>query len=358
MSENSLDVLDDIDKFLDEDQRFTHRLIYVFGTARGGTTFLKNIVGLHPGLVSFDGPTHFLNHVWRHRKRLLDRLWRGVFWMPFRAEQSAIRSRLPAEQGQKLRRSVNQALSSHQLGRIYRQYPLIRALSPDSGIDPAAMVGWLDKGNDCWGIDALASAFPEAKFIAIVRDPRAAIASLSGRVAGARAGAFDAVNLQDIVTSTIYWCRIAQQQLRFAKRHPGMSLILRYEDMVQAPQEMTTALYSALGLPPVPAEELTARLKGITYGASLDSKECGEGVNTRPLNRWKDTLDAASMSLIAEICGPTAQRLGYDLTQHRADRGLWRIARLMPTTRGRMLTMLKLIYLRARSAPAVAVFKG
>ncbi len=64
------------------------RLIYVVGSARGGTTLTKDVIGLHDNVISFTGPTHFLNHAWRHRNRVEDRLWRVIFWLPVRRDEA------------------------------------------------------------------------------------------------------------------------------------------------------------------------------------------------------------------------------------------------------------------------------
>ena len=66
------------------------RLIYVVGSARGGTSLTKDVIGAHDNVISFHGPTHFLNHPWKHRRRLDPRLWNIVFWLP---ENRAARGR-------------------------------------------------------------------------------------------------------------------------------------------------------------------------------------------------------------------------------------------------------------------------
>jgi hypothetical protein len=342
-----------------EDQiGFTDRLIYVIGTARGGTSFMRSIIGLHPAVVSFDGPTHFLNHVWRHRKRLINRLWRIVFWLPFFSTGEAIRAQLEPAERDAIMQSINLALESGDLRRIYRCYPLLRVVHPESGIDWTTASAWVDKGGDCWGIEELATAFPEGRFVAICRDPRAAIASLSGRLAGSRTGSFSARELRDIVASAIYWCNLTQRLLRFAKRHRARTVLLRYEDLVSMPEATVSALYAALGLPALPELVLEEKLGTLGYGASLDPKDAGRGVSTRPLTRWKTSLDAASLSVIAQICGPVARGLGYSIDAKDDRVGVPGILRLMPSVRAKAVTLAKLLYLRLRTGSALGVLRS
>lgn len=335
-------------------ETYPDRLIYVVGAARGGTTLIKNLIGLHPGVISFDGPTHFLNHVWRHRKRLMDRLWRSVFWMPFASLRPEMRRRLDPERVRAFEREVNRALSSGSLHRIYRCYPQIVAVSPESGIEPGSTVAWLDKGNDLWGLDDLAGAFPHARFVAVLRDPRASIASLAGRLAGGREGAVQAPQPQDVVASAIYWCNLTQQQLRFAARQGGRVTLLRFEDVVLSPEPQVKALHAALGLPALSDGELGQRIGGVVYGSSLDSSEQGAGVNRRSIARWRQSLDQRSLDLIVAICGSVGRGLGYGFDPPARRLGLWSIAGMVPGGRARAVTWAKLAYLRLRTRGALA----
>ncbi len=78
------------------------RLIYVVGSARGGTSLTKDVIGAHDNVISFHGPTHFLNHPWKHRKRLDPRLWNIVFWLPENVRRAEVRDSLGAAGARRL----------------------------------------------------------------------------------------------------------------------------------------------------------------------------------------------------------------------------------------------------------------
>src|SRR5690606_31161407 len=101
-------------------------------------------------------------------------------------------------------------------------------------------------------VELIARHFPQAKFVFVVRDPRGSVASLAKRMADDRPDAVLRVEPRDVVASAIYWRNLAQQELRFARRHPERTIFFRFEDMVTRPLEIVPRLYEFLGLPAMP----------------------------------------------------------------------------------------------------------
>jgi hypothetical protein len=321
------------------------RLIYVVGSARGGTTLTKNVIGMHDNVISFIGPSHFLNQPWRHRKRVDERLWRVIFWLPVRRDEA--RASLTEDRKEAYIRHLNQALDRKDFRELYLLYPIVQALDPDGVRDPGAAEAWLDKGNDFWGVDLLPRHFPQARFVFVMRDPRAAVASLAKRIADARPDTAHKVEARDVITSAIYWRNLAQQELRFARRYPSQTVFLRYEDLVTSPFTVIPRLYDFLGLSPMPEDKLRNRLANMPYGASLDSNERGAGLSTKPLGRWRKSLSTDAAELVAAICEKTAQRLGYDIAANKHHQ-IRDIAGSMTGMSERVATAAKLAYLDLR----------
>jgi hypothetical protein len=321
------------------------RLIYVVGSARGGTTLTKNVIGMHDNVISFGGPTHFLNHPWRHRSRVEERLWRVIFWLPVRRDEA--RASLSGDRKEAYIQHLNQVLHRKDLRELYQLYPIVQALDPDETRDPGTAEAWLDKGNDFWGVDLLPRHFPQARFVFVVRDPRAAVASLAKRIADARPDTALKVEARDVITSAIYWRNLAQKELRFARRYPSQTVFFRYEDLVMSPFTVIPRLYDFLGLSPMPEDKLRNRLDDVIYGASLDSNERGAGLSTKPLERWRKSLSSDAAELVAAICEKTAQRLGYDIAANKHHQ-IRDIAGLMTGMSGRIATAAKLAYLELR----------
>jgi hypothetical protein len=323
------------------------RLIYVVGSARGGTSLTKDVIGAHDNVISFHGPTHFLNHPWRHRKRLDARLWNVVFWLPSSVRRDEARESLDPENRAAYVRHINRVLARGDFRELYQLYPLVRALDPEEPREPGDIIAWLDKGNDFWGVDLIARHFPQARFVFVVRDPRGSVASLSKRLADGRPDTDFTVAPRDVIAGAIYWRNLAQRELHFARRYPERTVFFRYEDMVTRPLEIVPRLYDFLGLPPVAEGVLSAKLDNLGYSASVDSEQIS-GLSTKPIERWRSKLSEDAVDCIAEICGPTARRFGYELKEPARRHGVWGLAGQMPGRLPQAIAAAKLVYMGLR----------
>lgn len=325
------------------------RLIYVVGSARGGTSVTKEVIGLHDNVISFHGPTQFLNHPWKHRRRLDPRLWNIIFWLPSSVRRSATRDSLAPERREAFMRHVNRVLAKRDFRELYQLYPMVRALDPDEARDPKDIVAWLDKGNDFSGVHLLPKHFPQARFVFVVRDPRGSVASLAKRIADERLDTDFKVEARDVIAGAIYWRNLAQTGLRFARRYPQRTIFFRYEDMVRRPFDIVPRLYDFLGLPAVPESVLREKLDKVVYSASLDSEQTS-GLSAKPLERWRSRLSADAIDCVAEICGSTARRFGYHLSEPSRRRGILGLAGQMAGKRLQAVAAAKIAYLGLREA--------
>lgn|GEM_PF-2019756 len=321
------------------------RLIYVVGSARGGTSITQAILAQHDSVIAMRGPSSFLNHVWRYRNKVHERLWRQLLWTPGYLRRAPVRDSLKGNRRDAFIKLINVAVSEKKLRDVYRLYPLVRALDPDESRDPGAMKAWLDKGNDFWGVRLLPEAFPQGRFVFVMRDPRGAVASLSKRFADLRADSELKVEPVDIITTAIYWRNLVREQLRFARSHAGQTILFRFEDLTRRPVELTQSLYDALGLPAVPKSEIARKLDKLAYGTSLENERSATGISTAPNERWKKKLDNESVALIASICGPSAKVLGYELPNRSVLSGFAAIFRHVPGSRQKLGLLAKLAYL-------------
>jgi Sulfotransferase family len=336
------------------------RLIYVVGAARGGSSITQAVIGQHDRVIALPGPSSFLNHVWRTRNRVHDRLWRQLLWTPSYLRRAAVRDSLSEPKSRAYVQLINRATARKDLHDLYRLYPLTRAFDPGETRDPSSFVAWLDKGNDFWGVDALPKAFPEARFVFVVRDPRGAVASLAKRTADLRPDTAFTVEPRDVIETALYWRNLARRQLRFARRHPDRTIFFRFEDLTARPVEIARLLYDALGLPAVAEAEIEARLDGLIYSASNETEQ-GAGISTAPNERWRKNLDRVALDLVSEICARSARRFGYELPPPAQRRGWAGTVRLVPGRKERAKTLAKLAFLAAtdraaragRAAPAM-----
>lgn len=322
-----------------------NRLIYVVGSARGGTSITQAILAQHDSVIAMHGPSSFLNHVWRYRNKVHERLWRQLLWTPGYLRRAPVRDSLNGKRRDAFIKLINVAVSEKKLRDVYRLYPLVRALDPDENRDLGTMKAWLDKGNDFWGVKLLPKAFPEGRFVFVIRDPRGAVASLSKRFADLRPDSELKVEPVDVITTAIYWRNLVREQLRFARSHAGQTVLFRFEDLTQRPVEMAQSLYDALGLPAVPKSRIARKLDNLAYGTSLGDETAATGISTAPNERWKKKLDSESIALIASICGPSANALGYELPVKGPVSGFAAILRHVPGLRQKISLLAKLTYL-------------
>lgn len=321
------------------------RLIYVVGSARGGTSITNRVIGMHDDVLALGNPSHFLNHVWRYRKVLHDRLWQQLLWTPGHIRQNAVRESLPEDRKHAFIRLINWAMVEKNLHDLYQLYPIVKALDPDQTRKPDSFQAWLDKGNDFWGVNQLSHAFPDARFVFVVRDPRGAIASLAKRAADRRPDTNFTIEPVDVVKASIYWANIVQKQIIFANQNPGKAIFFCFEDMTVQPVELVQSLFEELELQPIPEGELKRRIANLHYGTSLDSGDKGVGIKAEPNERWRSRLDPGSIGLISAICGPVARRFGYNLPE-TSMRGRWiGIVSCVPGVKRKAETLAKLLYL-------------
>lgn len=148
------------------------RLIYIVGSARGGTTITQSIIELNDGFITMVRPSNFLNYVWRYRKVLHENLWQELLWAPPYLRWGKVRKSLPEPRRSSFIRLISRAVAKKNLHDLYRLYPLVRALDSEEKRESGSLVAWLDKGNDFWGVDLLPLAFPRSRFVFTVRNPR------------------------------------------------------------------------------------------------------------------------------------------------------------------------------------------
>jgi len=334
----------DLEQLGSLDANALERMVYLVGSARGGTSVSLHLIGEHPNLMGFHGPSHFINQIWRYRRVVHERLFKVIFWANALVEPERLFTTLNEDQVRIARSALNRAYSGRKFRDLHDLYPLLYALAPERNQPPSDIQAWFDKGNDANGLDLLAHHYPEAKFLFIVRDPRAAVATLS-RVSDKNRDGADKLPMQTIVTESIYWRNLTQLCLSFAARHPDRSYVYAYERLVMNPQGMLAQIFDFLGLPPLSDAKLQKIVSGIGFGSVHGGT--GKGLSPVPITRWRKTLSAEAVQIIAAVCGPTARKCGYDLaTDNR--HGFASLLAMVPGFRGKAEAFAKLAYLGVR----------
>jgi sulfotransferase family protein len=133
-------------------------------------------------------------------------------------------------------------------------------------------VRWCDKSLDAFQTtDLISHVFPDARFIVLTRHCMDVIASgVEVCPWGVSRFGFDPFVAQypgnSVAAIGGYWLACTQANLAFAQAHPDSCHLVRYEDLVTAPEETAAALLSFLGAAPAP---------GITRAAFATPHDAG-----------------------------------------------------------------------------------
>jgi Sulfotransferase family len=171
---------------------------------------------------------------------------------------------------------------------------------------PAEIYGEKTPGNLLW-LPVLARDLPRLRFIAIVRDPRAVAASQTQlTIPFGRRTSLEVAEL---------WRRDQRLLSRTQAALGSRLLIIRYEDMVAAPDQIRQAIGVHIGLPsgtmcPVDRPLFLARetWKGNALGP----------VTTDRVESWHEIIGRRQAAQILSICRSGLKRFGYPAPSFRS----------------------------------------
>ncbi len=173
----------------------------------------------------------------------------------------------------------------------------------------------------------LARRLPRLKFIAVVRDPRAVVASGVGVPFGMRGHVLQAER----------WA--ADQRLLLRARSelaPDRLLVLRYEDVVANPDGAGSQIASFLGVERT--REPVENGGGGLYQPWESWKEGVSGpINIRRADAWRTELDERTSADVAAICRREMPGFGYLDGLPSTPAAFTRLSRLSPVTQVRRL---------------------
>jgi hypothetical protein len=166
--------------------------------------------------------------------------------------------------------------------------------------------------KEVWVLDfipALARAFPEARFIAIERDPRAVIASLAALAER------DPSQHAHPISYLRHWRKSITLARHFID-HPKLREkfhLVRYEDLASQPLETARRLADFVALP---FESLMLGAKSHAgsagaWRANSSYSDTAPGISNTPVARWRDSLSATVISAVEYFCWPEMALTAY-----------------------------------------------
>ena len=167
-------------------------------------------------------------------------------------------------------------------------------------------------------IAEMLDAYPEARIVCLIRDPRAVVASYrdwtrrpaldpsqGGPWAADRTRARRSYNI--VVASLLAKAALRAAMRARSRFGADRVRLLVYEDLVREPEPSYAELMEWLGLPYDPAM-LDVPLVQSSYAQAGEA-----GISTEPLERWRKKLSPAEVRVIESCCGDVMQELGYAL---------------------------------------------
>ncbi len=273
--------------------------VFVMSAARSGSTMLSLTLGRIPGMISLP-ETNFWVFKERQASRDLsrpgDRATVADAWI---ADQKIGRWTIDLP---RLRSDI--AADGTTWRRIFEL--TVSRYSEDTGSgDPNALL-WCEKSPPhVFRRDSILEDFPEARFIHLVRDPRAVASSLK-HCSWATSNVYAAARL---------WRESAG---RLVDRPDAVGV--SYEEFVQDPDAMLQRISEFLGLRFDPS--LMAVQSGFA-GIKTDAgaAQAGGPVSAAGVDKWRKRLSKPDrdLAVIQHVCGDEMARRGYELLPAKRD---------------------------------------
>lgn len=154
-------------------------------------------------------------------------------------------------------------------------------------------------------LDLLATHFPDARFVHVVRDPRAVAASLQK----------SPVHQSPVKYGAMRWAHDVRCGLDFARREPDRCLDVRYEALVADPNAVLGQVCRFIGEEVEPAM-FEASEAGIDRFANAYYQEVHQNlwqdVRSDRIDAWKSSLNEAEIATVEAVAGDLMRELGYE----------------------------------------------
>lgn len=153
----------------------------------------------------------------------------------------------------------------------------------------------------------LSNFFPDMKFVFLVRDPRAVVASKNA----------EQNNQEPLLFLIRQWRESIMNIMYFSKIHPEIrqrSLIVKYEDLTTYPSGTASEMCDFLGVEFSPKMLDSSQFrdgKGNIWQANTSHKMFKQGVSNESMDKWKNALNEDHIACIEKLCAPEMALLGY-----------------------------------------------
>ena len=298
--------------------------IFIVGVSRSGTTLMRRILDRHSriGIVT---ENHYLGHLlpWEGTRHYFRRLGDPRDDATVREMVELIYS------GELQRRSKLRELSPYWrwlTGKVPRadiEAYLLASDRTERGFFEAFLRIYADRrGKAIIGektpahvdyVEELLAWFPDGRVVHCLRDPRAIyVSELRRRTEHAvgfpyrQLAAVPALMARFVLLEVVWaWARAVHRHRQLSRRYPGRYRLLRFEDLVSAPQDTLDDICAFLG---VESEPRMLEQKVTSRGARVGSA----GFDAGAAVRWREHIDPGARAAIETLLGRRLAEMGYD----------------------------------------------
>ncbi len=282
--------------------------IFVIGTPRSGTSLAAKILGRHSSLF-MPGETHFFSTIYSRRNELgeldnretSDKVIKLLLSLYGRFNEPADQVRISkmVESNPEFIRHLTECKSYRELFSTFMQTQAVYE----------GKIRWGNKvPKDIFHIDDILRFYPDAKIIICVRDVRAFLLSYQGKWKITREDHTERLKkLYHPVVTSLLW----KSSMRLVPKIRGSVndenvLVVRYEELVQAPDEVVRRICRMIG------EEFEPTMLDVTSNNSSHGITNG-GIFKVSVSKWKTELGGEELWISQKIAGKELKDLRYEL---------------------------------------------
>ena len=301
--------------------------IFIVGYLHSGTTLLRNIFQDHPDIFTGEGETRFFYYLPTIRRNFPDltddqTLHDYLFYLArlIRTNYGKVhieRDTKGLSSFQTLGFSQTEIDALYHAASEQRDHAKLFGLVSDALCIHYDKERWLEKTpTHLFHIDAILEATPNARFIAIVRDPRDVLSSKRSRqqeewINQTNVDRRAVKKIQagfDPLWDTLAWKSAVRAVSTAETKHPGRILSIRYLDLVTEPEATVRSLCDFLEL------DYYDTMLDVGWVNSTTRSRQNRGIGTASVGKWQKNLTPEMVALCQAIARREMKMLDFPLT--------------------------------------------
>lgn len=289
---------------------FINAPLLLCGIERGGTGIGARILGAHPSFncIRYGGSSRFDSFFYKNINRLGEGLAEQIFSKIVMRERVQVLFHFSEYSGNTspYHKAVREAFGTKDR---YASFYSLLALLEAAGRGDELRPFWLDKAIGIGLGDRFLKHFQQGRLIYLLRDPRDTVTSQLGirKQVGQQHSLYQMAKLSMKVR------RHFQEAYELQRKYSEKVWVIRYEDLIKSPIEVTAPIFSSMGLRELSEQDLSS-LNSTQNKASYDRYVNYHGISTKSAYRWKKDNTIELNQQIESLLKKWMRKAGYELT--------------------------------------------